>query len=82
VRLKNIQFGYRLPSDFLERIKCSNWRVYISAENLVTITGYSGADPEVGSTTTDGRINIRDTGIDRGIYPQSRTFRFGTSVTF
>ncbi|MFT6855965.1 MAG: TonB-linked SusC/RagA family outer membrane protein [Cyclobacteriaceae bacterium] len=82
VRLKNIQFGYRLPSDFLERIKCSNWRVYISAENLLTITGYSGADPEVGSTSTDGRINIRDTGIDRGIYPQSRTFRFGTSVTF
>ncbi len=82
LRLKNIQFGYRIPSAVLDKIKCSNWRVYISAENLLTLTNYSGADPEVGSTVTDGRINIRDTGIDRGIYPQARTFRLGTSITF
>lgn len=82
LRLKNIQLGYRIPGDLLDRIKASNWRVYISAENLWTLTGYSGADPEVGSTVSNGNINIRDTGIDRGIYPQARTFRIGTSVTF
>jgi TonB-linked SusC/RagA family outer membrane protein len=82
IRLKNIQFGYRIPSAILDKINCSNWRVFVSAENLLTLTDYSGADPEVGSTVTDGNINIRDTGIDRGIYPQARTFRLGTSITF
>lgn len=82
LRIKNIQFGYTMPAAFLDKIKCSNWRIYVSAENLLTFTNYSGADPEVGSTVTDGDINIRDTGIDRGIYPQARTFRLGTSITF
>ncbi len=82
LRLKNIQLGYRLPQAILEKLHASNWRVYVSAENLWTLTGYSGADPEVGSTVTDGNVNIRDTGIDRGIYPQARTFRVGTSITF
>lgn len=82
LRVKNVQFGYQFPNSMLERFKCSNWRVYISGENLFILTGYSGADPEVGSTVTDGNINIRDTGIDRGIYPMARTFRLGTSITF
>ena len=76
LRLKNIQIGYTLPKKFLERIKSSSWRFYISAENLVTITGYSGADPEIGAMSS---LNI---GIDRGIYPAAVTFRFGTSVSF
>ncbi len=82
VRIKNLQIGYSLPSNLLSKIKCTNWRWYISVENLATFTGYSGPDPEVGSTVTDGNINIVDTGIDRGIYPQARTFRLGTSITF
>ena len=76
LRLKNIQIGYTLPKKFLERIKSSSWRFYISAENLVTITGYSGADPEIGAMSS---LNI---GIDRGIYPAAVTFRFGTSISF
>ncbi len=82
VRLKNIQLGYSLAPNVLERIKCSKWRWYISVENLTTFTNYRGSDPEVGSTQTNGNINIVDTGIDRGIYPQARTFRLGTSITF
>lgn len=82
VRIKNIQIGYSMPSAVLEKISCTNWRWFISVENLTTFTRYSGPDPEVGSTVTDGNINIVDTGIDRGIYPQARTFRVGTSITF
>ncbi len=82
LRLKNIQIGYTFPSYFLERMKSSHWRVYVSADNLLTLTGYSGADPEVGTIASDGNIYILDTGIDRGIYPQARTFRIGTSITF
>ena len=77
-----MQIGYNLPLSILEKIKCTNWRWYVSVENLATFTNYEGPDPEVGSTVTDGNINIVDTGIDRGIYPQARTFRLGTTITF
>ncbi len=76
LRLRNIQIGYRMPSSIIEKIGSTNWRIYVSAENLLTISGYSGSDPEVGGT------NVVDTGIDRGIYPQPRTIRLGTSITF
>ena len=76
LRLKNIQIGYTLPRKFLERIKSTTWRFYISAENLLTFTSYSGADPEIGA------MSSFDIGIDRGIYPAARTFRFGTSISF
>ncbi len=76
LRLKNIQFGYNIPLNLLRKIKVKKWRFYVSAENLLTFTSYTGADPEIGSRSAF------DTGIDRGIYPQARTFRFGTSITF
>lgn len=76
MRVKNIQIGYMLPASILERIRAIKWRFFVSAENLITLTGYSGADPEIGA------ISSFDIGIDRGIYPHARTFRFGTSITF
>lgn len=75
-RLKNLQFGYNLPKNVISRIGAVNWRFYISGENLLTLTGYSGADPEIGA------MSSFDIGIDRGIYPQARIFRFGTTITF
>ena len=85
VRLKNIQVGYTLPTAFLDKINCKTWRIYVSAENVFTITDYSGPDPEVGAPIDfdgSGVSSVRDMGIDRGIYPQARTFRLGTSITF
>ena len=76
VRVKNVQLGYNLPLSLLNKIQISNWRIYVSAENLLTFTSYTGADPEIGA------ISSFDIGIDRGIYPQARTFRFGTTITF
>lgn len=76
LRLKNIQVGYTLPRSFLNKIGASTWRFYVSAENLLTFTGYTGADPEIGA------MSSFDIGIDRGIYPQARTFRFGTTISF
>jgi len=76
LRLKNLQIGYTLPKKFLDRIKIGVWRFYISGENLLTFTGYSGAEPEIGAM---GTVDI---GIDRGVYPAAVTYRFGTSITF
>ncbi len=69
VRLKNLQLGYT----FKTKIKklSPSFRVFLSAQNLFTITGYSGIDPE-----------IPDNGIDRGQYPQPRTFMIGANINF
>lgn len=76
LRLKNVQIGYNFPQSFINRINATSLRLYLSAENLLTITGYTGADPEIGA------MSSFDIGIDRGVYPQSRTFRLGVNVSF
>ena len=76
LRVKNLQIGYTLPDNLLNRIKSTKWRFYISAENLFTFTKYTGTDPEIGA------LSSFDIGIDRGVYPQARTFRLGTSISF
>jgi len=76
LRIKNLQLGYTLPGNILKKIGASTWRFYVSGENLVTLTKYTGADPEIGARSSF------DIGIDRGIYPQARTFRLGTTITF
>ena len=76
VRLKNIQIGYSLPNGILNKVGAEKWRFYISGENLLTLTNYTGVDPEIGAQSSF------DIGIDRGVYPQASTVRFGTSLTF
>lgn len=73
-RFKNISLGYTLPNDVLKDY-LSNLRVYISAQNLFTITNYSGLDPEIGQGN-------QEFGIDRGLYPQPKSFLIGLQVSF
>ena len=77
IRLKNIQLGYSLPKSLIGRLNIEKFRLYLSAQNLITITDYSGLDPEIGAT--QGALDL---GIDRGFYPQSRTFLGGVNITF
>jgi len=72
-RIKTLQIGYTLPRDILDRMKFQELRVYISGNNLYTITKYQGFDPEIGG----GSI-----GVDRGIYPQARYYLVGVNATF
>ena len=71
LRLKVLTLGYSLPKAFLNRFGTQTVRVYGTAQNLVTLTKYSGFDPELGSS-----------GIDRGIYPQARVYLAGISLGF
>jgi len=77
VRLRNLQLGYSVPSSLLSHVKMSSMRVYVSADNLLTITGYSGFDPEIGTSGW-----ILDTGIDKGFYPQMKTISAGINLSF
>lgn len=92
LRIRNIQLGYTLPSNFTERINISRLRVYISAQNLFTFTKYPGFDPEIGQQgknrqqlqpgqNAEYKTSL-DYGIDRGTYPQSRVFMVGVNVNF
>lgn len=77
VRLKTIQFGYTLPRVWTSKVSVQSLRVYVSAENLFTFTGYDGFDPEVASGDDYNRI-----GVDRGVYPQARTISVGANISF
>lgn len=73
-RIKNMQIGYTLPQDLTRRFFVQRLRVYVAAENLATFTSYKGLDPEL--------ANDKSNGIDRGYYPQARTFTVGLNVNF
>lgn len=81
MRLKNIQLGYTLPRSLTSKVFISSLRIYVAAENLLTITGYKGFDPEV-SDYTSPTEGDRSSGIDRGMYPQARTFTLGFNLNF
>ena len=83
VRLRTLQVGWQVPANLLRWIPSA--RVYLQAENLLTITGYEGLDPSLPAVSTFGASgDIRDQarGIDQGIYPSNRTITIGISTTF
>lgn len=71
-KIKNVQIGYTFPKAKLGKV-FNSLRVYLQAKNLYTFTRYSGFDPEIPG-------GILDTGIDRGAYPQPRTYAFGVDI--
>ncbi|MGB3144695.1 MAG: TonB-dependent receptor [Maribacter sp.] len=75
-RLKNLTIGYTIPADSFGQNIFSKFRIYLSGQNLITITDYSGLDPEVGNG------DLFEYGIDRGEYPQPKTYLMGLQVTF
>lgn len=88
IRLQTLSLGYTLPKAWLSRAKIDNARFYFTANNLFTITGYSGLDPEVNVTPTGrsgyfGDLRVFPTpNMDNGAYPRARTFTIGTNITF
>ncbi|WP_235841715.1 SusC/RagA family TonB-linked outer membrane protein [Confluentibacter sediminis] len=79
-RLKNLAIGYTLPKNAFGQDYFSKCRIYFSAQNLITITNYSGLDPEIANVGPDG--SLFDSGIDRGAFPQPKTYLVGLQVTF
>ncbi|MBC7887284.1 MAG: TonB-dependent receptor [Ferruginibacter sp.] len=84
IRLRNLQVGYTIPATTISRLGISRARVYVSAQNLLTITGYNGFDPEIGVRRDDafGGNQVLLTGVDSGRYPTARTFTAGVNVSF
>lgn len=72
LKLSNLALGYTLPKAAVAKLNMSKIRFYVQAQNLLTITGYSGLDPE-----TNSRL-----GVDWNGMPQQRSFTFGANITF
>ena len=75
IRLRQVQLGYSLPKILVSKAGITNLRVYVSGENLYTWTNYSGIDPEFSTS-------LLNTGVDRFIYPFTKSFVAGIQLTF
>jgi TonB-linked SusC/RagA family outer membrane protein len=77
-RMKTVQLGYTLKDDFAKKLRISSFRTYVSADNIFTITNYTGFNPDLGRTGS-----IFDRGVDYGhvAYPLARTISLGIQLT-
>ncbi|MEO6670144.1 MAG: SusC/RagA family TonB-linked outer membrane protein, partial [Ferruginibacter sp.] len=85
LKLKNIQLGYNLPSKLLSRAAIKGLRIFVMANNVFTITKYSGIDPEIGSQNLgfNGNGGTTNRGIDSPYkYPSTRIYSFGLNLSF
>jgi len=78
IRLKNITLGYTFPRRLVGKIGLETLRLQVNIQNLLTITGYKGYDPEIGASTASNHVM----GLDNGRYPSPTTYSFGVNVTF
>jgi TonB-linked SusC/RagA family outer membrane protein len=78
LRLKNLSLGYNVPSNIMSKIGMTKGRIYVSGQNLLTFTKYSGFDPEI---STFGETNTAP-GTDFLTFPQARTMIVGLNLGF
>jgi TonB-dependent starch-binding outer membrane protein SusC len=76
IRLKNVQIGYTLPKKVMKKAKMESVRIYVAANNLITLTRYMGYDPDLGSS------NALSAGVDFGMYPQAKSIMGGIQIAF
>jgi TonB-linked SusC/RagA family outer membrane protein len=77
IRINNVTLGYSLPKKLVQKAKISSLRFYATGSNLVTITSYSGYDPDVSA-----RRSALTPGVDYAAYPRGRTYVFGVNLSF
>jgi TonB-linked SusC/RagA family outer membrane protein len=77
LRLRQVELGYTIPKEAFGKIGVSDLRFFVSGQNLFTITGYSGLDPDV----VGANVNL-EPGVDNGNYPSSRIISFGLGFNF
>lgn len=83
LKLKNLVVGYSLPKNILKKTAISNARIYVSAQNVFTLTKYTGIDPEIAGSSTSGSQSVLQRGVDTpNRYLPSRLISFGLDFTF
>ena len=84
LRMRNLQIGYTLPRAVLDRLRVGSLRVFVMGDNLFTLTGYKGPNPDISPQETNGVRSVLQTGIDGASfrYPVSRLVSLGINADF
>jgi TonB-dependent starch-binding outer membrane protein SusC len=82
LRLKNIQLTYTVPSSLIKKIGLGGLQLYVQGQNILTITNYTGLDPDINLRTSGNDNQDIHMGIDEGAYPVSKSYLFGVRVKF
>lgn len=82
IRLKNISLGYTVPKSLLSGAGIRSLRLYVSAQNLLTISDYPGVDPEVAYRSGGAEARNTNVGLDYGSYPNAKSVTFGLNLGF
>ncbi|MCF2496566.1 TonB-dependent receptor [Dyadobacter chenhuakuii] len=80
LRLKNMTLGYAIPKNAISKLKMSQARIYVTGQNLLTFTKYSGLNPELGYVGSGGTYNQLN--VDYAQYPLARTWTIGATISF
>ena len=80
--MKNISLGYNLPASLMSKIGIRSVLVYVSGQNLLTISDYPGFDPEVNWDSSNRTDSNRNLGLDYGSYPNAKTYTMGFKIGF
>ena len=78
IRLKTLTLAYNIEPSLLKKIGFTKARIYFSGANLITITDYTGYDPEIAAYPS----NDATIGVDLSVYPPAKTYTFGIDFTF
>ena len=82
LKLSTLALGYTIPKAVVKKLNMTKIRFYVQGQNLLTITGYSGLDPQVRTDDGSGNSKDRNMGTDYGSYGMPRQFILGVNVTF
>jgi len=81
LRIAQLTVGYTFPSKWMQKVRINKARLYFTVNNLATITGYSGIDPEIPAAETNDNVVIKP-GYDSSTYPRARSYVVGLNLTF
>ena len=76
-----MQIGYNLPANVASKLSMSNARIYVQGQNLFTLTGYSGPDPDINITGQNPADDLK-MGVDESGFPATRQILFGLNIGF
>ena len=77
LRMQTLTLGYTLPKNLTKKFGVKKLRLYATASNLFCLTGYSGQDPEVNTSSSN-----MTPGVDKSSYPKNKNYLFGANLTF
>jgi len=82
LRVKSLQIGYTIPASLTNMLSMSNAKIYLRGQNLLTLTKYSGYDPEIGRNSGTKATGLFGAGIDVEAQPHARIFSVGVDLSF